>query len=941
MQFIDTIAHHLIHQETDNLEDICLLVPGKRAGVYLHQSLMQQLDKPAWAPKIMTINELFLSLTDKEKADPLQLIYELFLVFRTIKKSNENFNQFYYWGEIMLNDFEDIDKYRVNASQLFSNIKDIKAIENHFDYLTTEQIRAIQQFWEHFNESKASQQKQDFIAIWDVLGSIYHTYRKSLQDRNLCYEGMAFREIADQADQQALTIPYRKVYCIGFNILNECEHALFKHLKHTEQGVFFWDYDPYYLKEVHEAGRFIQQNISRYPPPAHPDIYQHWKSPSPEKQKKIHSISCLTQVSQAKMIPHLLHQFQISQSSEYEKTAIILCDEKLLIPVIQSLPEGIDYNITMGFPFEQTPLYSFLQTFFELHRSTQQKQANQFYYKNALSILSHQYIMSVDKETCEAVTQYIHEHNLVYFDSSAIGDSPILQLIFKQPDHHIALLRQIQSLLKLLYKNQHTLQDSGMDQEYLYMQYKKMNRFISIAEKINALSPLDLSTLQQLFFTCMASLRIPFTGDPLQGMQIMGLLETRGLDFDNVLILSANEGHIPKTTTSPSFIPYNLRKGFNLQTIEYQDSIYAYYFYRLLQRSQHIGITYAAESKSLGSSEKSRFLTQLQYDPDSKLIHQQQTYDINPSIQQEIIQEKTAVVVAKLWEYIENQGISASALISYMNCPLQFFFHYLAGLRETEEVKEEIDAARTGTIIHETMEKLYADKHDFIREDLTAIIANKAHIQATIRKQYKHAYQIKEKDTQISGSNLLSLSIIENAVLQILLYDQGIAPFKMLSLEKEVRFTRMHTLQEKEIKISYKGIIDRIDIHKGILRVIDYKTGNASNSFKSLDQLFCSDNTKRKNAIFQLLFYTLPLAEEYPQEHILPAIYSLKELQKENFNPFIRQDKTLVSLSGIRASYYEWLDQTTQEIISPEIPFTQTDHEDNCVYCPYRIICNR
>ncbi len=942
MQFIDTIAQYLIQEEKGSFEDICLLVPGKRAGMYLHQSLMRKLQKPAWGPQIMTINELFLSLSKYQKADSLQLIYELFLVFRKIKKSNESFNNFYYWGEVMLNDFEDIDKYRVNASQIFSNIKNIKDIENLFDVLTEEQIQSIEKFWNHFNTSKISKQKEDFIAVWDILGEVYHSYQEHLQKKDLCYEGMAFREIASRADEMQINIPFKKVYCIGFNILNECEHALFRYLKKSGKGIFFWDYDPYYLTEGHEAGRFIRTNLSLYPPPEHADIYNNLSGYSPKKPKEIYCMGCLTNTSQVKLLPHILEKFGITKQKNFENTAIVLCDEKLLIPIMQSIPENIEYNITMGYPFEQTPLYSFLNTFFDLHKSIKIiKNKPCYYYKHVLSILSHQYIMPIERKSIEDIITNIHQNNRVYLHPEDIEGHPILNMIFKIPDNHMALLTQIRELIKLLYQHMGDIEKTSLDQEYLYMQYKQFNRFSIIANKINDLSPLDLSVLKQLFFQSMANLRIPFTGEPIKGIQIMGLLETRALDFDKVLILSANEGYLPKTTASPSFIPYNLRKGFSLQTIEYQDSIYAYYFYRLLQRTKETGITFSQESKSLGSNEQSRFLTQLKYDKRFSLITEQQSYTINPVFQKEISIQKDNAVMEKLLDFSRNRNLSASSLITYMGCPLQFFFRYIAKLEASEEVSEEIDPAETGSIIHKTIESLYKGYREVTKEDIKKIIANKKLMQSTVFHYYMEEHKIKDRENAVSGNNMLSLAIIENAVIQILEHDKNNSPFDIVSLEKEISFSRDILTESKYTSVNFKGYIDRIDVKDGIVRIIDYKSGKADLSFKEIEELFAEDNQKRKNAIFQLVFYTQAILDEFKGREIRPAVYSLKNLYDQSFDPFIKMNKKYLQIEDIMHVFNEELTKKLQSLFDAETPFYQTSVTENCSYCDYKAICNR
>jgi len=549
--------------------------------------------------------------------------------------------------------------------------------------------------------------------------------------------------------------------------------------------------------------------------------------------------------------------------------------------------------------------------------------------------------MPIERKSIEDIIINIHQNNRVYLHPEDIDGHPILNMIFKIPDNHMALLTQIRELIKLLYQHMGDIEKTSLDQEYLYMQYKQFNRFSIIANKINDLSPLDLSVLKQLFFQSMANLRIPFTGEPIKGIQIMGLLETRALDFDKVLILSANEGYLPKTTASPSFIPYNLRKGFSLQTIEYQDSIYAYYFYRLLQRTKETGITFSQESKSLGSNEQSRFLTQLKYDKRFSLITEQQSYTINPVFQKEISIQKDNAVMEKLLDFSRNRNLSASSLITYMGCPLQFFFRYIAKLEASEEVSEEIDPAETGSIIHKTIESLYKGYREVTKEDIKKIIANKKLMQSTVFHYYMEEHKIKDRENAVSGNNMLSLAIIENAVIQILEHDKNNSPFDIVSLEKEISFSRDILTESKYTSVNFKGYIDRIDVKDGIVRIIDYKSGKADLSFKEIEELFAEDNQKRKNAIFQLVFYTQAILDEFKGREIRPAVYSLKNLYDQSFDPFIKMNKKYLQIEDIMHVFNEELTKKLQSLFDAETPFYQTSVTENCSYCDYKAICNR
>lgn len=960
--FLHHIATTLLQNYQEKLSDCCLVFPNRRAGLFFTKYLTEIIDKPLFSPKIITINELVQELSDVQIGDNLHLVFDLYKVYKTEIKSQETFDDFYFWGEMLLNDFDDLDKELVDAQDMFTNLASLKEIDDQFGYLTEEQQAILKSFWQNFDFSKHSKHKDDFISIWQILYPIYEKYQKELVTKKVAYEGMVYKEVADKIKQgESLELPYEKVIFVGFNALNKAERLIFDYLQDNELAEFYWDYDKYYLENKrHEAGFFLRDNIKRYPSPDK-DIVHDYLS---KNDKNFQLISVPSDVGQAKLIPQIIEQFKEENPDfDYNKTAIVLADEHLLLPVLHSLPQDVDdINITMGYSLKDTPIYSLVEHIIELQKGIKSsKNSYSFYYKNVLAILNHQYIKPHNSHKVQQLIENIVQLNRVYVAPDVFGDDELLKQIFIKVDDVNSISDYLLDILHKINKEINIVVDedeeapANLEQEYIYYIYLELNKLKEIITKHN-IEFQKLDTFLNLLKKIIQTLKIPFTGEPLAGLQVMGILETRVLDFDNLIILSMNEGVLPATGAAPSFIPYNLRKGFGMPTIEYQDAIYGYYFYRLIQRAKNITMLYNSQSSGSGTGEMSRFIYQLKYESDFKITEKNLVYDLKMTTPKEIAIQKSDDVIGKLKEYLQEEGgrryFSPSAINTYLDCSLKFYFRYIAGLKEPDEINEEIDPMMFGNLLHEAMNILYLPfKGKLINtDDIDALRKDKEAIKQSIIKSFKLKYfNIEEdKEIEITGRNILIYEILKKYIRQVLKVDKRYTPFEVKGLEEAFKVPFPVTVNDQQKHVTIGGAIDRIDRIEGAVRIIDYKTGTVKDKFKDVDSLFIKNDKNRSKAVFQTFLYAMAYEKMNGDNYTLtPAIYWLKDAFNPKFDYHIKQTiaprkyETVVDYKLFADDFESKLQELLEELFNPELDFIQTEEEDSCKYCPYIEICHR
>ena len=626
------------------------------------------------------------------------MVCELYKVFKEETGSRETLDDFYFWGELLISDFDDVDKNMVDADKLFSNLQDLKNLMDDYEFLDEEQEEAIRQFFQNFSIERRTELKEKFISLWDKLGIIYHRYRENLAELSIAYEGMLYRNVIEQLDTDRLK--YDKYVFVGFNVLNKVEKEFFQKLQKAGKAMFYWDYDLFYTQRIskHEAGEFIKRNLIDFPnelPESYFDIFR--------KPKKIRYISASTENAQARFLFS-----QTAQMGSEKENAIVLCNEALLLPVLHSIPQDVqNVNITMGFPLAQTPVYSFINAAMELQTNGYRPDTGRFTYEAVSKILKHPYTRQLSDHATR-LERVLTKTNRFYPLPSELKKDDFLTILFT-PQSNIRelcdyLLRLIKSI-SILYRKEGEYDDifNQLYRESIFQSHLKINRLYSLIESGELSVRTD--TLKRLITKVLTASNIPFHGEPAIGLQIMGVLETRNLDFRNLIMLSLNEGQLPKAGGESSFIPYNLRKAFGMTTIEHKNAVYAYYFYRLIQRAENITLLYNTSSDGLNRGEESRFMLQLLVEGPHEITREYLEAGQSPQNTLEIQIEKTPEILRRLYRAYdtaqpESVILSPSALNTYLDCRLRFYYRYVAGLKTPDEVSAEIDSALFGTIFH-------------------------------------------------------------------------------------------------------------------------------------------------------------------------------------------------------------------------------------------------
>ena len=837
----------------------------KRANLFFNEYLAEESDQPIWSPAAMSISDLLQKLSVQKVGDPIRLVCELYKVFKEETESRETLDDFYFWGELLISDFDDVDKNMVDADKLFSNLQDLKNLMDDYEFLDEEQEEAIRQFFQNFSIERRTELKEKFTSLWDKLGIIYHRYREKLAELGIAYEGMLYRNVIEQLDTDRLK--YDKYVFVGFNVLNKVEKEFFQKLQKAGKAMFYWDYDLFYTQRIskHEAGEFIKRNLIDFPnelPESYFDIFR--------KPKKIRYISASTENAQARFLPEWVKatQTHTTQIVSEKENAIVLCNEALLLPVLHSIPQDVqNVNITMGFPLAQTPVYSFINAAMELQTNGYRPDTGRFTYEAVSKILKHPYTRQLSDHATR-LERELTKTNRFYPLPSELKKDGFLTILFT-PQSNIRelcdyLLRLIKSI-SILYRKEGEYDDifNQLYRESIFQSHLKINRLYSLIESGELSVRTD--TLKRLITKVLTASNIPFHGEPAIGLQIMGVLETRNLDFRNLIMLSLNEGQLPKAGGESSFIPYNLRKAFGMTTIEHKNAVYAYYFYRLIQRAENITLLYNTSSDGLNRGEESRFMLQLLVEGPHEITREYLEAGQSPQNTLEIQIEKTPEILRRLYRAYdtaqpESVILSPSALNTYLDCRLRFYYRYVAGLKTPDEVSAEIDSALFGTIFHLSAQLAYTDLTAngkmIQREDLERLLRDEIKLQGYVDQAFKQElFKVAlEEKPEYNGVQLINSKVIVSYLKQLLRNDLQYTPFEMVAMEKKVseKITIQTALGPLTLRLG--GTIDRMDAKEGTLRIVDYKTGGSPKIPANIEQLFTPSET-RPNYIFQTFLY--------------------------------------------------------------------------------------
>ena len=956
--FLYQVASLFYEKWEAEVSRLAFVFPNRRTGLFFQKYLSEVADTPLFSPTILTINDLFIQLSGKQSADRISMLFILYDIYIRQSGSTETFDEFLYWGEMLLNDFDDIDKYMANARMLFSNVTDLREIENDFDFLSDEQIAVIRSFWSSFYPRGDTPNQQQFLAVWQVLYDLYEEFRATLAAEGKGYEGMIFREVVESMERgESLDLPYERIVFVGLNALSVSEERFLAQLQKREIADFYWDYVSDKVTDPdNKASYFVSRNLKSFP--------SSMKLPPEEKVKtEIEVIGIPSGIGQAKHVYTLLSDWckEAEMSSEEAlRTAVILPDEHLLIPVLNAIPEQIRrINVTMGYPLAGTPVASLIEYILALQKNVRYIDRNPlFYFRDVLPVLNHRYILSTSPEIISSLVKEITENNKIYISHTELEKTPLLEILFTPvtgveafSDYLIKVLEELNKVMSALSDEEEEdapQRTNDLEQEFIFHYFTTVNRMKEVMK--DARIEMKIDTFFRLLKRVTDTITIPFHGEPLSGLQIMGVLETRALDFDRLIILSMNEGIFPQRKAANSFIPYNLRRGFGLPTYEHQDSVWAYHFYRLIERASHVSLLYDTRSNGLQTGEVSRFVHQLHYHYEVPMRDKLVVYNVSSSKTPPLAVPKREDIMRRLDAYRKggSKAISASAINTYLDCPLKFYFSVVEGIREEEEVSETIESDVFGSILHKVMEELYKSfQGKMVTVDLLkAIRKDTALLTGAIARAFASEFFKTEVVRSLTGQNYLIGEMIRKYVEKILERDGKLTPF--VYIESERKINGLISLSDHS-EIRLKGFIDRVDKVLDAIRIIDYKSGSGTTTFSSIESLFNKEEKDRAKAVMQVFMYCWMYAHftENKGKTIQPGIYYVRSLFSDPFDPSVYhriergKSEKVEDFSGYAQAFEEGLRGCLDEIFNPEIPFTQTPTGKACSYCPFKGICGK
>ena len=956
--FLQQIASLFYQQYGAEVSRLAFVFPNRRTGLFFQKYLSEVADKPLFSPTILTINDLFVQLSGKQTVDRINMLFMLYDIYVRHSGSTETFDEFLYWGEMLLNDFDDVDKYMADARMLFTNVTDLREIENDFSFLDAEQIAAIRTFWSSFYPKGDSPNQEEFLAVWKILYTLYNDLRDALAAEGRGYEGMIFREVVEQMEQNnCCDLPYTKVVFVGLNALSVAEERFLIQLQKRGIADFYWDYASDKVTDPNnKASYFVERNLKNFP--------SQYPLPTEEKvDTEIEVIGIPSGIGQAKQVYTLLNELCKEDEMSPEealRTAIILPDEHLLIPVLNAIPEQIRrINVTMGYPLAGTPVASLMEYILALQKNVRYVDRQPvFYFRDVLPILNHRYISSICPEIVNALVKDIAENNRIYISAADLGKTDLLSVLFLPvtdvntfSDYLINVLQELNKVMHALSSGEEeedaTQRTNDLEQEFIFHYFTTVNRMKEIMQ--DAGIEMKIDTYFRLLKRVTDTITIPFRGEPLSGLQIMGVLETRALDFDRLIILSMNEGIFPLRKAANSFIPYNLRRGFGLPTYEHQDSVWAYHFYRLIYRASHVSLLYDTRSNGLQTGEVSRFVHQLHYHYEVPLQNKLVVYNVSSAKTPALQVKKTDEVMQRLNAFHKggNRAISASAVNTYLDCPLKFYFSVVEGIQEEEEVSETIESNVFGSILHKVMEELYMPLCGKIvtADLLKAIKKDTPVLTGAIARAFAEIFFMSDVVRPLTGQNFLIGEMIRKYVEKILERDSKLTPFRYIESERKIN--RLFTLGDNRTEIQLKGFIDRIDEVRDAVRIIDYKSGSGTSVFTSVESLFDKEDKDRAKAVMQVFMYSWMLGAAPAGKTIQPGIYYMRTLFSDSFDASvsrrIERTKTepVTDFSAYSEAFEGELRRCLYEIFGRETPFTQTTTEKACAWCPFKDICGK
>lgn len=878
--FLKLVADDLRQKMNNDLSKVVVIFPNKRASLFMNEYLVpQQADgmaEPIWAPRYMTISDFFRSLSPFAVVETIEAICRLYRHYVALTGSKETLDFFYGWGEKLLADFDDVDKNLADTARLFRNIKEIKELDANGELNETHE-QVLRDFFRDFSLKENSRVRSKFLELWNVMQPLYERLNADLAACGLAYEGALYRKVVTQLSEGAIGLPDNVDHYVfvGFNVLDKVEEKLFTYLKEQGKALFYWDYDDYYVERniENEAGLFLRRNMKLFPGELPAELFDNLRH-----HKEVEYVSVPTENAGPRTIESWLER---NLTVDAKRTAIVLCNEKMLLPVLHALPPTVtETNITKGFPLQHTVAFPLIEKLVPVENETITNWLDR--------------AIAATKEAAKAVRNIREEKN-------------------RDKEHFENILAA----------------------EAYFQTYTILNRFMRLVR--SGLLDVTVTTLLRLVRQVMRQTSIPFHGEPVVGLQIMGMLETRGLDFENVLMLSVNEGYLPGRMVETSFIPYSLRCEYGLTTSRHKTAVYAYYFYRLIQRAQHIRMVYSGVAENNNSGEMSRFMTQLKIEGGLPIRHLTLTGKLHSGSRPLTAIAKPADLAKRIAK------ISPSAINTYLRCQLQFYFKYVVRLKR-EQASAAVLAPNTfGTIFHKAAELLYGDKevvrrHGLVTCEFIEYLLGKDGDVALL--SYVRRAFAEEQETP----DVLVEEVVKSYLKNLLRHDLRIAPFEVKAMELPVTLPLSVSCDGTDVGITLHGNIDRLDIVNlnGVshLRVVDYKTGGKPEKARDMEQLFQPDKN-HPHYILQTFLYALTLVEK-AKNPITPALFFVHMASADTYAPYLEYSGSeMYDFKEIAKEFKARLIELLEEILDSKRLFKATEISKNCESCDFYALCKK
>ena len=978
--FLKIVAKDMLEKYGTDMSDIAVVFPNKRASLFLNNYLAQLAHKPIWTPTYITISDLFRRHSDLKVADPIKSICDLHKTFVKCTGIDETLDHFYGWGQLLLADFDDVDKNMVDAKQLFANLSDIHELDD-VSYLTDYQKEMIRKFFSNFSDDHNSELKKRFLQLWCHFYDIYTEFNQRMTEQGLAYEGALYRSVVSN---ESIEFRHKKYLFVGFNMMQVVELNLLNRLKKQGKAAFYWDYDQYYMDGNNEAGHYIRQYLPYYPNEL-ADYPQQEIYNNMTKNKDITYISAPTENIQARYVNSWL-----KENGRYKmgrNVAIVLSDESLLQSVIHSLPQEVgSINITIGYPLQQTPFYSLIQQLIQLQGIGHPKQGDTYRLHYVLIALRHPYTRYISEKYTELLAK-LDEQKRFYPSREFLsldGDEG-LTLLFRnleeatasQDEYNRKLITYLLDVLRTIGTHAKELNDP-LFHESLYRTYTLLNRLqdLIIAGDLQV----DIITLERLIQQLIQTTSIPFHGEPAEGIQVMGVLETRNLDFDHILVLSCNEGKLPKGVNDSSFIPYSLRKAYGLTTVENKVAIFAYYFHSMLQRAHDITLTYNNATEDGQSGEMSRFMLQMMVESQHSIKRKTLVAGQKPLRPAYSDAQKTDEVMAVLDNI---KMITPTFLNTYQRCQKQFYYKYVKGLLEPDEIDEdEVDNKIFGNIFHRAAELFYytfASKDDIATDDqgkqrlirpivitaddLDHALKDTSLIYRLVDRAFREElFKVSSSDyhPKYNGLQLINKEVIASYLRQLITIDRRQAPFTIIGMEIVVSTTLGVATARGQKLFRIGGFIDRLDSVAASgnpsalgnlaerIRVIDYKTGRSRTSHpKDIEEVFSTQPLaigKHNDYYLQAILYSLIVKNDRrynpAQEPVSPGLLFIQNAGADDYDPTLKLGKELLTdVAPLETEFTDHLRSLLADIYDPALPLKPTEDKKRCVFCPYAALC--